>query len=75
MTFVRDRHRIIEPIRFAQIAVLISNAVAVLLQPSLYDSIILIKNLPYLPDLLPSSSGTRSFHFVRKKSDNDRIEK
>ncbi|VVC29034.1 Hypothetical protein CINCED_3A021062 [Cinara cedri] len=39
------------------IAVLISNAVAVLLQPSLYDSIILIKNLPYLPDLLPSSSG------------------
>ncbi|XP_050434534.1 chloride channel protein 2 isoform X2 [Adelges cooleyi] len=38
-------------------AVLISNAVAVLLQPSLYDSIILIKNLPYLPDLLPSSSG------------------
>ncbi|KAI5713177.1 hypothetical protein M8J75_014240 [Diaphorina citri] len=39
------------------IAVLISNAVAALLQPSLYDSIILIKKLPYLPDLLPSSSG------------------
>ncbi|XP_059489334.1 chloride channel protein 2 isoform X2 [Neocloeon triangulifer] len=39
------------------IAVLISNAVASLLQPSLYDSIILIKRLPYLPDLLSSSSG------------------
>ncbi|XP_050544371.1 chloride channel protein 2 isoform X2 [Daktulosphaira vitifoliae] len=43
-------------------AVLISNAVAVLLQPSLYDSIILIKNLPYLPDLLPSSSGMYSVY-------------
>ncbi|XP_018904088.2 chloride channel protein 2 isoform X2 [Bemisia tabaci] len=39
------------------IAVLISNAIAALLQPSLYDSIILIKKLPYLPDLLPSSSS------------------
>lgn len=39
------------------IAVLISNAIASLLQPSIYDSIILIKKLPYLPDLLPSSSG------------------
>nr|CAD7432037.1 unnamed protein product [Timema monikensis] len=39
------------------VAVLISNAIASLLQPSLYDSIILIKKLPYLPDLLPSSSG------------------
>ncbi|XP_060533656.1 chloride channel protein 2 isoform X2 [Cylas formicarius] len=39
------------------IAVLISNAIASLLAPSLYDSIILIKRLPYLPDLLPSSSG------------------
>ncbi|XP_046388318.1 chloride channel protein 2 isoform X3 [Ischnura elegans] len=42
------------------IAVLISNAIASLLQPSLYDSIILIKKLPYLPDLLPSSSGMYS---------------
>lgn len=42
------------------IAVLISNAIAALLQPSIYDSIILIKKLPYLPDLLPSSSGTSS---------------
>ncbi|CAH1103822.1 unnamed protein product, partial [Psylliodes chrysocephalus] len=39
------------------IAVLISNAIASLLYPSIYDSIILIKKLPYLPDLLPSSSG------------------
>lgn len=39
------------------IAVLISNAIASLLAPSMYDSIILIKKLPYLPDLLPSSSG------------------
>lgn len=39
------------------IAVLVSNAVASLLAPSIYDSIILIKKLPYLPDLLPSSSG------------------
>lgn len=48
------------------IAVLISNAIAALLQPSIYDSIILIKKLPYLPDLLPSSSGESctfaSFH-------------
>lgn len=33
------------------IAVLISNAIAALLQPSMYDSIILIKKLPYLPDV------------------------
>ncbi|ETN67164.1 chloride channel protein 2 [Anopheles darlingi] len=39
------------------IAALVSNAVAALLQPSMYDSIILIKKLPYLPDLLPSGSG------------------
>lgn len=38
-------------------AVLISNAVAALLQPSLYDSIILIKKLPYLPDLPHSNAG------------------
>lgn len=49
------------------IAVLISNAIAALLQPSIYDSIILIKKLPYLPDLLPSSSGMYSIfveHFM-----------
>ncbi|PSN46228.1 Chloride channel protein 2 [Blattella germanica] len=44
------------------IAVLISNAIAALLQPSLYDSIILIKKLPYLPDLLPSSSRMYSVY-------------
>lgn len=46
------------------IAVLISNAIAALLQPSIYDSIILIKKLPYLPDLLPSSSGTSTISFL-----------
>merc|ERR1719187_2047689 len=39
------------------VAVLISNAIASMLQPSCYDSIILIKKLPYLPDIIPSSSG------------------
>jgi len=42
------------------IAVLVSNAISTLLQPSLYDSIIMIKKLPYLPDILPSSSGAYS---------------
>lgn len=44
------------------IAVLISNAIATLLQPSLYDSIILIRGLPYLPDFLPSSSNMYSMY-------------
>uniref|UniRef100_W8B1A3 Chloride channel protein 2 n=1 Tax=Ceratitis capitata TaxID=7213 RepID=W8B1A3_CERCA len=44
------------------IAVLIANAIAALLQPSMYDSIILIKKLPYLPDLLPSSSAMYSIY-------------
>ena len=38
------------------ISVLISNGIAALLQPSCYDSIIFIKKLPYLPNILPSSS-------------------
>ena len=38
-------------------AVLIANGIAQVLQPSIYDSIILIKKLPYLPDILTSSSG------------------
>lgn len=38
------------------ISVLVSNAVAHLLGPSCFDSIILIKKLPYLPDILPSRS-------------------
>ncbi|CAK1595612.1 unnamed protein product [Parnassius mnemosyne] len=37
-------------------AVLAANATASLLQPSCFDSIILIKKLPYLPDLLSSAS-------------------
>ncbi|KAJ0171188.1 hypothetical protein K1T71_013387 [Dendrolimus kikuchii] len=37
-------------------SVLSANAVAALLQPSCFDSIILIKKLPYLPDLLSSAS-------------------
>jgi chloride channel 2 len=36
------------------IAVLISNAIASALQPSIYDSIILLKQLSYLPDLKPN---------------------
>lgn len=39
------------------LAVLISNAVAGLMQPSLFDSISIIKKLPYLPDFIPSSSA------------------
>lgn len=44
------------------IAVLISNAVCSYLQPSLYDSIIQIKHLPFLPDLRHSTSN---FHGVK----------
>ena len=40
----------------SQIAVLIANAISQLLQPSIYDSIIQIKKLPYLPDILTSTS-------------------
>lgn len=42
------------------IAVLISNAIGLALQPSIYDSIIMIKKLPYMPDLLPSRRGAYS---------------
>ncbi|KAK5978225.1 Chloride transporter ClC family, partial [Trichostrongylus colubriformis] len=38
------------------IAVLVANAVSSYLQPSIYDSIIKIKRLPYLPDIAQSSS-------------------
>ncbi|KAF6039388.1 hypothetical protein EB796_002304 [Bugula neritina] len=41
----------------AVLAVLIANAVANILQPSIYDSIIQIKRLPYLPNLLPNNSS------------------
>ncbi|KAL3862118.1 hypothetical protein ACJMK2_008110 [Sinanodonta woodiana] len=39
-------------------AVLISNAVANLFQPSFYDSIIRLKRLPYLPDIITSKEST-----------------
>lgn len=39
------------------VAVLVSRTVSTLLQPSLYDSIIMIKKLPYLPDIISSSNG------------------
>jgi len=38
------------------LAVLIANAIANLLQPSIYDSIIQIKRLPYLPNFLPTNA-------------------
>lgn len=39
------------------IAVLLSNAISGLLTPSMYDSMIIIKGLPYLPDLVSHNSG------------------
>ena len=42
------------------IAVLISNAIAQRWQPSIYDSIILIKGLPYLPDVASSTKNLYS---------------
>jgi hypothetical protein len=48
------------PFRFLMSTWLSSNCVASLLQPSCYDSIIMIKKLPYLPDIIPSSSGAYS---------------
>ncbi|XP_034115511.1 chloride channel protein 2-like isoform X1 [Drosophila albomicans] len=39
------------------VAVLVANAVASLLQPSMYESVIQIKKLPYLPDLLYTNSN------------------
>lgn len=42
------------------IATLISCAVATLLQPSIFDSIIVLKKLPYLPDLSLTAIGMYS---------------
>nr|CAH0108617.1 unnamed protein product [Daphnia galeata] len=42
------------------VAVIVSNAISTLLQPSLYESIIMIKKLPYLPNILPSRSAIHS---------------
>ncbi|KAH8358431.1 hypothetical protein KR093_000224, partial [Drosophila rubida] len=39
------------------VAVLVANAVASMLQPSMYESVIQIKKLPYLPDLLYTNSS------------------
>ena len=38
------------------VAVLVANAIASCLSPSCYDSIILIKKLPYLPDIITGST-------------------
>lgn len=46
------------------VAVIVSNAISTLLQPSLYESIIMIKKLPYLPNILPSRSGNLRSEFV-----------
>lgn len=45
------------------IAVLVANAICSYLQPSIYDSIIQIKHLPYLPNIPQTSSS--SFHGIR----------
>ncbi|XP_069948569.1 chloride channel protein 2-like isoform X3 [Cherax quadricarinatus] len=44
------------------VAVLIANGIAQLLQPSVYDSIIQIKKLPYLPDILTATSGAYNIY-------------
>ncbi|XP_023217752.1 chloride channel protein 2-like [Centruroides sculpturatus] len=44
------------------ISVLVSNAVAHSLQPSIYDSIIKMKNLPYLPPVVSASSDIHNVY-------------
>lgn len=44
------------------LAVLVAYSVVSMLQPSLYDSIIMQKDLPYLPDLRPSATGMYSIY-------------
>lgn len=44
------------------LAVLVAYSVVSLLQPSLYDSIIVQKDLPHLPDLRPSAIGMYSIY-------------
>lgn len=66
------------------IAVLIANMIAQGLQPSIYDSIIRIKNLPYLPDmphgrrkldsLILKDFMVRNFHFLPLNTTRKRIE-
>lgn len=43
-------------------AVLIANYVASSLQPSMYDNYIMMKKLPYMPEVLPSCSGKLIFY-------------
>ena len=43
------------------LAVLISNAIARIFSPSIYESIIKIKSLPYLPDVATSDKSMHSF--------------
>ncbi|CAG9861713.1 unnamed protein product [Phyllotreta striolata] len=52
------------------IAVLIANGVARFLTPSIYDLVIKSKKLPYLPDLLPNTSGLYNIYvedFMRRE--------
>lgn len=44
------------------LAVLISNAIARIFQPSIYESIIQIKELPYLPDVAASNKSMYAMH-------------
>ncbi|XP_064642189.1 chloride channel protein 2-like isoform X5 [Lineus longissimus] len=46
----------------AVIAVLISNAIAHTLQPSIYDSIIQIKKLPFLPDIVTKGGASNAYN-------------
>ncbi|CAD5228660.1 unnamed protein product [Bursaphelenchus okinawaensis] len=43
------------------VAVIVANAVCKHLQPSIYDAVINIKHLPYLPDIPPSNSAVHFF--------------
>uniref|UniRef100_A0A1I7SRN0 Chloride channel protein n=1 Tax=Bursaphelenchus xylophilus TaxID=6326 RepID=A0A1I7SRN0_BURXY len=52
------------------IAVLIANAVCSYLQPSIYDSIIQIKHLPYLPDIPHASSRFHGVHVEQFMTSN-----
>ena len=55
MSFVTKNHYHL--VTSTLVAVRVSDAIAGFLAPSCYDSIIMIKRLPYLPGILPSSSS------------------
>lgn len=44
------------------VATIVANFVAGLFAPSMYDNVILLKKLPFLPDLLPSTSAMYSVY-------------